>query len=161
MKDTPIQILDHIYYKDEASLQTNRFKIAPNGSKHMLDKNFSVCFLSTDSRKLFIASNEKTYDIQEINQKNMTNRVIYLSNQKKVSILSCEEYEDRSIEKILFKIIDLHEKLKNTKLNSSAPNYEDIKSIVNSWYWLKYYFLTLNGLWILEPEEVSYYGTTS
>ena len=63
----------------------------------------------------------------------MLNRVIHLSNLKKISILSCEEYGDRSIEKILFKIIDLHEKLKNTKINSSAPNYEDIKVIVNSW----------------------------
>ena len=133
MKDTPIQILDHIFYKNEASSKTNRFGIAPNGSKHMIDKNFSVCFLSTDSRKLFIASNEKTYDIQEINQRNMTNRVIHLSNLKKISILSCEEHGDRSIEKILFKIIDLHEKLKNTKINSFAPNYEDIKSIVKSW----------------------------
>ena len=133
-KEYMIKLLDDIVFRNIDSLKTNRFGIATNGLIHMLDKNFSVCFLSTDTRKLFIASNEKTYDIQEINQKNMTKRVIYLSNQKKVSILSCEEYKDRSIEKILFKIIDLHEKLKNTKLNSSAPNYEDIKSIVNSWY---------------------------
>ena len=134
MEDTPIQILDHIYYRDEASSETNKFRIALNDSKRMLSKNFSVCFLSTDARKLFIASNEKTYDIQEINQRNMLNRVIHLSNLKKISILSCEEHGDRSIEKILFKIIDLYEKLKNTKINSSAPNYEDIKSIVNSWH---------------------------
>ena len=115
-KEYMIKLLDDIVFRNIASLKTNRFGIAPNGSKHMLDKNFSVCFLSTDARKLFIASNEKTYDIQEINQKNMTKRVIYLSNQKKVSILSCEEYKDRSIEKILFKIIDLHEKLKKHKI---------------------------------------------
>ena len=127
------KFLNDAVFRNIASSKTNRFKIAPNGSKHMLDKNFSVCFFSTDARKLFIASNEKTYDIQEIGQRNMTNRIIHLSNLKKISILSCEEHEDRSIEKILFKIIDLHEKLKNTKLNSSAPNYEDIKSIVNSW----------------------------
>ena len=158
-KEYMIKLLDDIVFRNIASSKTNRFGIAPNGSKHMIDKNFSVCFLSTDSRKLFIASNEKTYYIQEINQKNMTNRVIHLSNQKKISILSCEEHGDRSIEKILFKIIDLHEKLKNTKLNSSTPNYEDIKVIVNSW--TDQSILTLNGLWILEPEEVFYYGTTS
>jgi hypothetical protein len=28
MKDTPIQILDHIYYRDEASSETNKFRIA-------------------------------------------------------------------------------------------------------------------------------------
>ena len=132
-KEYMIKLLDDAVFRNIASSKTNRFRIALNGSKHMLDKNFSVCFLSTDARKLFIASNEKTYDIQEINQRNMTNRVIHLSNLKKISILSCEEYEDRSIERILFKIIDLHEKLKNTKINSSAPNYEDIKVIVNSW----------------------------
>lgn len=26
MKDTPIQILDHIYYRDEASSQTNKIQ---------------------------------------------------------------------------------------------------------------------------------------
>ena len=112
MKDTPIQILDHIYYRDEALLETNKFGIASNGSKHMLDKNFSVCFLSTDARKLFIASNEKTYDIQEINQRNMTNRVKYLSNQKKVSILSCEEDEEECIARILGKIYNLKNQLR-------------------------------------------------
>ena len=112
MKDTPIQILDHIYYKDEASSQTNKFRIAPNGSKHMLDKNFSVCFLSTDSRKLFIASNEKTYDIQEIKYKNITNRVIHLSNLKKISILSCEEDEEECITRILGKIYNLQNQLR-------------------------------------------------
>ena len=111
MEDKPIQILDHIYYRDEASSETNKFRIALNDSKRMLSKNFSVCFLSTDARKLFIASNEKTYDIQEINQRNMLNRVIHLSNKKKVSILSCEEYEDQCIKRILGKIYDLHRRL--------------------------------------------------
>ena len=46
MKDTPIKILDHIYYRDEASLQTNKFRISSNDSQRMLDKNFSVCFSS-------------------------------------------------------------------------------------------------------------------
>ena len=132
-KEHMIKLLDDIVFRNIASSKTNRFEIAPNGSKHMIDKNFSICFLSTDRRKLFIASNEKTYDIQEIGQRNMLNRVIHLSNLKKISILSCEEYEDRSIEKILFKIIDLHEKLKNTKLNFSTQNCEDTKSIVRSW----------------------------
>ena len=132
-KEYMINFLDNIVFREIASSKTNRFRIALNGSKHMLDKNFSVCFLSTDARELFIASNEKTYDIQEINQRNTLNRVIHLSNQKKASILSCEEYEDRSIERILFKIIDLHEKLKNTKLNFSTQNCEDTKSIVRSW----------------------------
>ena len=111
MKDTPIQILDHIYYKDEASSQTNKFRIASNDSQRMLDKNFSVCFLSYDERKLFIESNEKAYDVQEINQRNMSSRVIYLSNQKKVSILSCEEDEEKFITKILGKIYELHKRL--------------------------------------------------
>lgn len=83
MKDTPIQILDHIYYRDEASSQTNKFRIASNDSQRMLDKNFSVCFLSSDTTKLFIVSNEKTYDTKEIIQRNMSSRVIYISNQKK------------------------------------------------------------------------------
>ena len=66
MKDTPIQILDHIYYRDEASLETNKFRIASNDSQRMLDKNFSVCFLSSSPKYLFIALNEKTYDTNEI-----------------------------------------------------------------------------------------------
>ena len=112
MEDTPIQILDHIYYKDEASSQTNKFRIASNDSQRMLDKNFSVCFLSSDERSLFIALNEKTYDIKEIIQKNISSRVIYLSNQKKVSILSCEEYEDQCIKRILGKIYNLQNQLR-------------------------------------------------
>ena len=111
MKDTPIQILDHIYYRDEASLETNKFRIASNNSQRMLDKNFSVCFSSSDERSLFIALNEKTYDTKEIIQRNISSRVIYLSNQKKVSILSCEEYEDQCIKRILGKIYDLHKRL--------------------------------------------------
>ena len=83
MEDTPIQILDHIYYRDEASLETNKFRIASNDSQRMLDKNFSVCILSYDTRSLFIELNEKTYDIKEINQRNMSSRVIHLSDQKK------------------------------------------------------------------------------
>ena len=50
MEDTPIQILDHIYYRDEASSQTNKFRIASNNSQRMLDKNFSVCILSYDAK---------------------------------------------------------------------------------------------------------------
>ncbi len=111
MKDTPIQILDHIYYRDEASLETNKFRIASNDSQRMLDKNFSVCFLSYDERKLFIASNEKAYDVQEINQRKLSSRVIYLSDQKKISILSCEEDEEKCITKILGKIYNLHRRL--------------------------------------------------
>ena len=111
MKDTPIQILDHIYYRDEASSQTNKFRIASNDSQRMLDKNFSVCFSSSDERSLFIASNVKAYDIQEIIQRNISSRVIYLSNQKKISILSCEEDEDQCIKRILGKIYDLHMRL--------------------------------------------------
>ena len=111
MKDTPIQILDHIYYRDEASLETNKFRIASNDSQRMLDKNFSVCFSSSDTRKLFIASNEKAYDINEIIQRNMSSRVIYLSDQKKISILSCEEDEEECITRILGKIYDLHKQL--------------------------------------------------
>ena len=110
-KEYMTKLLDNIVFREIASSKTNRFRIALNGSKHMLDKNFSVCFLSTDARKLFIASNEKTYDIQEINQRNMLNRVIHLSNKKKVSILSCEEYEDQCIKRILGKIYDLHRRL--------------------------------------------------
>lgn len=46
MKDTPIQILDHIYYRDEASLKSNKFRIASSGSESMINENFSACFLS-------------------------------------------------------------------------------------------------------------------
>ncbi len=113
MKDTPIQILDHIYYRDEASLQqTNKFRISSNDSQRMLDKNFSVCFLSSDTRTLFTTLNEKTYDIQEINQINISSRVIYLSNKKKVSILSCEEDEEECITRILGKIYNLQNQLR-------------------------------------------------
>ena len=108
MKDTPIQILDHIYYRDEASLKTNKFRIASNDSKRMLDKNFSVCFSSSDETSLFIALNEKTYDTNKINQRNMSSRVIHLSDQKKISILSCEEDEEEYITRILGKIYDLY-----------------------------------------------------
>ena len=111
MKDTPIQILDHIYYKDEASLKSNKFRIASNDSQRMLDKNFSVCFSSSDERSLFIALNEKTYDTKEIIQRNISSRVIYLSNQKKVSILSCEEDEEECTTRILGKIYKLHRRL--------------------------------------------------
>ena len=108
MKDTPIKILDHIYYRDEASLKSNKFRIALNGSKRMLDKNFSVCFSSYDTKCLLIELNEKTYDIKEIIKKNMTNRVIHISDQKKISILSCEEDEEEYITRILGKIYDLY-----------------------------------------------------
>ena len=108
MKDTPIQILDHIHYRDEALLKTDKFRTASNDSQRMLDKNFSVCILSYDAKCLLIELNEKTYDIKEINQRNMSSRVIYLSNKKKVSILSCEEYEDQCITRILGKIYDLY-----------------------------------------------------
>ena len=54
MKDTPIKILDHIYYRDEASLKSNKFRIASNNSQRMLDKNFSVCILSYDTKCLLI-----------------------------------------------------------------------------------------------------------
>ena len=111
MKDTPIQILDHIYYRDEASSKSNKFRIASNDSQRMLDKNFSVCFLSSNARYLLIALNEKTYDTQEINQRNISSRVIYLSDQKKISILSCEEDEEKFITKILGKIYNLHRRL--------------------------------------------------
>ena len=111
MKDTHIQILDHIYYRDEASLETNKFRIASNDSQRMLDKNFSVCFSSSDERSLLIASNEKAYDTNKINQRNMSSRVIYLSNQKKISILSCEEDEEKCITKILGKIYEMHMRL--------------------------------------------------
>lgn len=106
MEDTPIKILDHIYYRDEASSQTNKFRIASNDSQHMLDKNFSVCI--SDERSLLIESNEKTYDTKEINQRNMSSRVIYLSNKKKIYILSCEEDEEKCIKRILGKICDLY-----------------------------------------------------
>lgn len=111
MKDTPIQILDHIYYRDEASSQTNKFRIASNDSQRMLDKNFSVCFLSYDTRKLFIASNEKTYDTKEIIQRNISSRVIHLLKSKKVSILSCEKDEEECTTRILGKIYNLHRRL--------------------------------------------------
>lgn len=111
MKDTPIQILDHIYYRDEASSRTNKFRIASNDSQSMLDKNFSVCFLSSDERSLLIALNEKTYDTNKINQRNISSRVIYLSNQKKISILSCEENEEECITRILGNIYELHRRL--------------------------------------------------
>ena len=112
MKDTPIQILDHIYYRDEASSQTNKFRIASNDSQRMLDKNFSVCFSSSNPKYLFIALNEKTYDTNGIIQRNISSRVIYLSNQKKVSILSCEEDEEKCITKILGKIYNLQKQLR-------------------------------------------------
>ena len=112
MKDTPIQILDHIYYRDEASSQTNKFRIASNDSKRMLDKNFSVCFSSSNTKYLFIALNEKTYDTNKINQRNISSRVIHLTNKKKVSILSCEEYEDQCIKRILGKIYNLQNQLR-------------------------------------------------
>ena len=108
MEDTPIQILDHIYYRDEASSQTNKFRIASNNSQHMIDKNLSVCISSSDERSLFIALNEKTYDTKEIIQRNISSRVIHLSDQKKISILSCEEDEEEYITRILGKIYDLH-----------------------------------------------------
>ena len=108
MKDTPIQILDHIHYRDEALLKSNKFKIASNFLERMLDKNFSICFLSPDTKSLFIALNEKTYDTHKINQKNMSSRVIYLSDQKKISILSCEEDEGKCITRILGKIYDMY-----------------------------------------------------
>ncbi len=110
MKDTPIKILDHIYYRDEASLETNKFRIASNDSQRMLDKNFSLCFLSYDERSLFIALNEKTY-VNKINQRNMSSRVIYLSDQKKISILSCEKDEEECTTRILGKIYNLHRRL--------------------------------------------------
>ena len=112
MKDTPIQILDHIYYRDEASLETNKFRIASNDSQRMLDKNFSVCILSYDAKCLLIELNERTYDIKEIIQRNISSRVIYLSNQKKMSILSCEEDEEKCITRILDKIYNLHRRLR-------------------------------------------------
>lgn len=110
MKDTPIQILDHIYYRDEASLETNKFRIASNGSESMINENFSVCFLSSDTTLLHTL-NKKTYDIHKIIQRNISSRVIYLSDQKKVSILSCEEDEEKCITKILEKIYNLHRRL--------------------------------------------------
>ena len=111
MKDTPIQILDHIYYRDEASLETNKFRIASNDSQRMLDKNFSICYSSSNTKYLFIALNEKT-DTKEIIQRNISSRVIYLSNQKKVSILSCEEDEEECITRILGKIYNLQNQLR-------------------------------------------------
>ena len=112
MKDTPIQILDHIYYRDEASSKTNKFRIASNDSQRMLDKNFSVCILSYDAKCLLIELNERTYDIKEINQRNMSSRVIYLSDRKKISILSCEEDEEECITRILGKIYNLQNQLR-------------------------------------------------
>ena len=112
MEDTPIQILDHIYYRDEASLETNKFRIASNDSQRMLDKNFSVCILSYDAKCLLIELNEKTYDIKEINRRNMSSRVIYVSNQKKISILSCAEDDEECITRILGKIYNLQNQLR-------------------------------------------------
>ena len=112
MKDTPIKILDHICYRNEALLKTYKFRIASNDSQRILDKNFSVCFSSSDERSLLIALNEKAYDTNKINQKNMSSRVIYLSNQKKISILSCEEDEEKCITRILGKIYNLHNQLR-------------------------------------------------
>ena len=112
IKETHIQILDHIYYRDEASSKSNKFRIASNNSQRMLDKNFSVCILSYDTKCLLIELNEKTYDIKEINQRNMSSRVIYLSNQKKISILSCEEDEEECITRILGKIYNLQNQLR-------------------------------------------------
>ena len=111
MENIPIQILDDIFYRDEASSQTNKFRIASNDSQRMLDKNFSVCLLSSNARYLLIALNEKTYDTKEIIQRNMSSRVIYLSNQKKIYILSCEEDEEECITRILGKIYNLHRRL--------------------------------------------------
>ena len=110
MKNTPIQILDYIYYKDEASLKSNKFRIASNGSESMINENFSACFLSSDTTLLHTL-NKKTYDTHKIIQRDMFARVIYLSNQKKVSILSCEEDEEKFITKILGKIYNLHRRL--------------------------------------------------
>ena len=59
----------------------------------------------------FIALNEKAYDVKEINQRNMSSRVIYLSDQKKISILSCEKDEEECITRILGKIYNLHRRL--------------------------------------------------
>ena len=110
MKDTPNQILDHIYYRDEASSQTNKFRIASNGSESMINENFSACFLSSDTTLLHTL-NKKTYDTHKIIQRDMFARVIYLSNQKKVSILSCEKDEEECIKRILGKIYNLHRRL--------------------------------------------------
>ena len=111
MKDTPIKILDDISYRYEAQLKTYKFRIASNDSQRMLDKNFSVCFLSSDERSLLIALNEKIYDTNKINKRNISSRVIYLSNQKKISILSCEEDEEECITRILGKIYNLQNQL--------------------------------------------------
>lgn len=110
MKDTPIQILDHIYYRDEASLKSNKFRIASNGSESMINENFSICFLSSDTTLLHTL-NEKTYDTHKINKRNISSRVIYLSDQKKISILSCEEDEEKCITRMLGKIYNLHKRL--------------------------------------------------
>ena len=40
MKDTPIKILDHIYYRDEASLKSNKFRIASSGSESMIKEKY-------------------------------------------------------------------------------------------------------------------------
>lgn len=106
MKDTPIQILDHIFYRNEASLKTNIFKIASNDSEYMLSNNFSVCFLSSDAEKLFTALNEKT-NTNEISKIDIITRLIHLSCKREVNILSCEEYKVQSIKRILDKIYDL------------------------------------------------------
>ena len=110
MKDTPIQILDHIHYRDEALLKSNRFRISSSGSESMINENFSICFLSSDTTLLHTL-NKKTYDTHKINQKNMSSRVIYLSDQKKIFILSCEEDEEKCIKRILGKIYDLKRQL--------------------------------------------------
>ena len=112
MKDTPIKILDDISYRDEALLKSNKFRIASNGYQIMIDKNLSICFLSHDARLLHIALNEKTYDTNKIYQRNMSSKIIYLSNQKKISILSCEEDEEECITRILGKIYNLQNQLR-------------------------------------------------
>ena len=112
MENIPIQILDHIYYRDEASSKSNKFRIASNGFQIMIDKNLSICFLSHDASLLHIALNEKTYDTHKINQRNVSSRDIYLTNQKKISILSCEEDEEKCITRILGKIYNLQNQLR-------------------------------------------------
>ena len=110
MKDTHIKILDHIYYRDEASSKSNKFRIASSGSESMINENFSICFLSSDTTLLHTL-NKKTYDTHKIIQRDMFARVIHLSSQKKISILSCEEDEEKRITRILGKIYDIHRQL--------------------------------------------------
>ena len=110
-KDKPIQILDHIHYRDEALLKSNKFRIASSGSESMINENFSICFLSPDTTLLHTL-NKKTYDTHKINQKNMSSRVIYISDQKKIFILSCEEDEEKCITRILGKIYNLKNQLR-------------------------------------------------